>query len=301
MNKEFSDILNRICHGEEAVLCRTVNGVSYHRRFIPKERLIILGGGHISEALVKIAVMLDFSVTVVDDRYEFANTARFPDANAVLCDDFESAIESLEITENDYICVVTRGHSFDKGCMMKILSGTMPYYLGMIGSHRKVTGVFESLREQGFDEEKINAVHAPIGPEIAVSICAELISCRRAKKESAYKSSLTQTEANLNVLEFLAHGSGFRSFAMILSSSGSTPAKSGALMAVDADGKIYGTIGGGCGEAQARRAAMQMLGTGAFKILRIEMDNEAAAEGGLVCGTIIIWIEDIKEDSCETY
>ena len=309
MNTEFSSILDSVKKRKEAVLSRTIDGEIYQRRFIPKDRLILLGGGHISEALIKIAVTLDFSVTVVDDRYEFANTTRFFDADEVICDCFEPAIERLNITDRDYICVVTRGHSFDKECVAKILSGTTPYYLGMIGSKRKVAGVFESLREQGCSEEKINMIHAPIGlsigsvtvPEIAVSICAELIACRRAKKDMKYDHAMAQTEANLSVMDFLANSAQPRAFAMILSSSGSTPAKSGAIMAVDADGRIYGTIGGGCGEAQAKRAAMRLIGTGASKTLTIEMDNDAAADGGLVCGgSIMVLIEDVTEESYET-
>ena len=85
--------------------------------------------------------------------------------------------------------------------------------------------------------------------------------------------------------------------AMILSSTGSTPAKSGAIMAVDADGRIYGTIGGGCGEAQAKRAAMRLIGSGESEILTIDMDNESAAGGGMVCGgRITVLIEDLEED-----
>ena len=309
MNTEFLTILKHLDKREEAILTRTVDGVSYTRRFVPKERLILLGGGHVSEAVAKIAPMLDFFVTVVDDRGEFANTARFPEADEVICDTFESAIDGLHISERDYVCVVTRGHSYDKECVRKILSGTTPFYLGMIGSKRKVAGVFESLREEGFSEERLRAVHAPIGlsigsvtvPEIAVSVCAELISCRRAEQKQTDENLLTQTEANRAVLRFLAGGKTPRAMTMILSASGSTPAKSGAIMAVDPDGNIYGTVGGGCAEAQAKRAAIRLIGTGESKLLTIDMDNDAAADGGLVCGgSIRIWIEDVAEDSDET-
>ena len=305
MNTEFKNILDSVNKSEETVFSRTVDGVTYHRRFIPKDRLILLGGGHVSEALIRIAATLDFSVTVVDDRYEFANTTRFPDADEVICDSFETAIERLAITDRDYICIVTRGHKFDKECVAKIISGTMPAYLGMIGSKKKVNAVFESLIEEGYSEEKLGRIYAPIGlsigsvtvPEIEVSICAELISCRSALKKCYDNNSLTQTEANLSVLSFFAAGDCPRAMAMILSSTGSTPAKSGAIMAVDADGRIYGTIGGGCGEAQAKRAAMRLIGSGESEILTIDMDNESAAGGGMVCGgRITVLIEDLEED-----
>lgn len=304
MNSEFFEILTILSRREEAALSRKIDGITYQRRFVPKDRLILLGGGHISESLVKIASMLDFSVFVVDDRYEFANSLRFPEADEVICAPFEEAIDRLHITERDYICVLTRGHSFDRECVAKILSGTMPFYLGMIGSKRKVAGVFESLREAGFPNDRINAVFAPIGlsigsvtvPEIAVSICAQMISRRRAEKRQQSDNTLIQTEVNQELLSFLASSDQPRAFAIILSSTGSTPAKSGAMMAVDADGRMIGTIGGGCGEAQAKRAAMRLIGSGDSRVLTIDMDNDAAAEGGLVCGgRIKILIEDIQE------
>lgn len=309
MNREFFAILDHINKREKAVLSRCVDGVCYQREFIPKDRLILLGGGHISESLIKIAVMLDFSVTVVDDRYEFANTTRFPEAEKVLCGEFEEMIAALEITPRDYICVLTRGHSFDRECVSKILGGTMPFYLGMIGSKRKVSGVLESLRESGFADDRISAIHAPIGlpigsvtvPEIAVSICAEMIGCRRMNQSTMTENTLLQTEVNMDLIRYLALENSPRALVMILSATGSTPAKAGAMMAVAPDGRIKGTIGGGCGEAQAKRAAMRMIGTGESKVITIRMENDAAADNGLVCGgSIRVLIEDIKEDNDET-
>ena len=80
----------------------------------PRERLIILGGGHIAQPLCEFAARCDFSVTVVDDRMDFANEGRFPLAREVICDSFENAINKLHITPYDFVVVITRGHRHDR-------------------------------------------------------------------------------------------------------------------------------------------------------------------------------------------
>ena len=81
--------------------------------FFPKERLIILGGGHVALPVAEFGARVGFLVTVVDDRLSFANPGRFPMAEKVICDDFGHAIKELKIQESDYICIVTRGHRHD--------------------------------------------------------------------------------------------------------------------------------------------------------------------------------------------
>ena len=103
----------------------------------PRERLIILGGGHIAQPLCEFAAKCDFAVTVVDDRMEFANEARFPLAKEVICDSFQDAIEKLRITAYDFVVVITRGHRFDADCLRALFRQREPAYLGMIGSRRR--------------------------------------------------------------------------------------------------------------------------------------------------------------------
>ena len=132
-----------------------VDGVTYTRVFLPENRLIPLGGGHIAQPLCAIAAMLDFAVTVVDDRAVFANFERFPEAAQVICNSFSAAITGLDIRATDYVCVITRGHRWDGECLRQILSGTLPKYLGMIGSKRRVEGLLGVLSEEGFDPEAL--------------------------------------------------------------------------------------------------------------------------------------------------
>ncbi|MCR5826244.1 MAG: XdhC family protein, partial [Oscillospiraceae bacterium] len=76
------------------------------------------------------------------------------------------------------------------------------------------------------------------------------------------------------------------------------PVKSGALMAVDALGRGYGTIGGGCGEAAAMARARALLGTGKSAVVEVDMTDDAAAEDGLTCGgTMRVYLEDVKDDA----
>ena len=300
---EFRDILIRVERGETGLLTRSVEGRAYTRRFVPRERLILLGGGHVALALAKLAATLDFAVTVVDDRPAFANRGRFPDAE-VVCDAFEPAIASLAVRRSDYVCVLTRGHRWDGECLRALLAGAEPSYLGMIGSRRRVKGLLGALADEGFDAERLARIHAPIGlmigavtpEEIAVSIAAQLIEHRRAQPETAAAdAALAQTNTDLGMLRFLADGEGAKALCLVLETRGSTPVKSGAVMAVDALGRGYGTIGGGCGEAAAMTRARTLLGTGKTAVMEVDMTDDAAAEDGLTCGgTMRVYLEDME-------
>ena len=148
-------------------------------------RLYIFGAGHVSQVLSKIAKMVDFYVVVTDDREAFANAERFPEADEIIVDDFNSVFNRLSFTGKEFVVIVTRGHQHDLDVLNETLK--MPVkYTGMIGSKRKVKMIMEHLRESGISEERIKAIHAPIGldigaktpAEIAVSIVAELIKER---------------------------------------------------------------------------------------------------------------------------
>ena len=274
----------------------------YIRRFIPKERLILLGGGHIAVPVCEIASLLGFLVTVVDDRPSFANHERFPHSETVICDSFENAIERLHITSSDYVCVLTRGHRWDAECLRRILRGAYPFYLGMIGSRRRVSALLELLREEGYEEEKLSAVYTPIGlkinaqtpEEIAVSICAQIIQLKRSQVQSEDEGILKRTDTDEELLRFLAENDTPTVCMVVISTKGSTPVQSGAMMAVDRAGRTRGTIGGGCGEAQALAAARGLAGCGESRLVRVDMTNDVAMEEGMVCGgTMDVLISDI--------
>jgi xanthine dehydrogenase accessory factor len=147
--------------------------------------LFIFGAGHVSQYVARVAKMVNFRVSVIDDRAEFANRERFPDADEIIVDDFSRVVDDLDRSGDVYIVIVTRGHKHDAIVLEKSLSlGTC--YVGMIGSRRKVSIVMEHLKAKGISEEKLKWVHSPIGidihsetpEEIGVSIVAELIKVR---------------------------------------------------------------------------------------------------------------------------
>ena len=130
--------------------------------------------------------MTGFDVVVIDDRSEFADPVRFPEAVAVnTIAGFDRAFENLTVTADTYIIIVTRGHLHDRGVLEQALK-TPAAYIGMIGSRRKRDAIYDRLLKDGFTQADIDRVHCPIGlkigadtpEEIAVSIVAELIAVR---------------------------------------------------------------------------------------------------------------------------
>ena len=297
----FQELLDKLNRGESPDLVLSAENQTYIRKFAKTDRLILLGCGHVSIDVYRLAKTIGFDVVAVDDRPSFANFERFPDAQ-IICDDFVSAIEKLCITHRDYVCVLTRGHLWDAQCIRTILSGEIPYYLGLISSKKRAAGLRDILLEERFDQEAIDAIHAPIGlkigamttAEIAVSICAELIQERHKKVVKPRENELTQTNVDFALLKYLASSDEPRAVVTVLSSTGSTPVKSGSMMAVNTLGHVAGTVGGGCGEAAAITKARRMLGKSEQAVLRIDMSNEVAADNDMVCGgSMTVLIENI--------
>lgn len=151
----------------------------------------IFGAGHVGQAIGKLLKFLDFQVTVIDDRPEFANAERFPDADRIITDDFNNSFDTLPIDRYSYIIIVTRGHVNDQ-LVLSLSLKTPAGYIGMIGSRRKRKGVYEALVAQGFSQADFNRVYNPIGlpinadspEEIAVSIAAEIIKVKAELTEN---------------------------------------------------------------------------------------------------------------------
>jgi len=152
---------------------------------LPPVELFIFGAGHVAAAVYRVARIVGFDVTVVDDRETYANRERFPEAEQVIADDFDKAMAHLTPRESSFIVIVTRGHRDDMRVLRWAVQ-TAAKYVGMIGSRRKTIGIFKQLQKEGLSEHLFDRVHAPIGldigavtpEEIAVSIMAELIAKR---------------------------------------------------------------------------------------------------------------------------
>lgn len=289
----FQKIKDHIERGMLVPLEFEAEGTSYVRNFRTKERLIILGAGHISQPLCTFTAAVGFGVIVVDDRPSFANTLRFPEAESVVCDDFKHAIKELKIQREDYVVVITRGHRYDADCLRSLLVGTEPKYLGMIGSLRRGKELLKLLEEEGFKRDKLDRIYTPIGiqinaltiQEIACSITAELIQCRRKNVSRRTKSTmLINEEIDMDLLCFLAEDKRPKAVLIVYETSGSTPVKSGAYMAVTKEMHMKGTIGGGCSENAVLHEARKIIGTGQSRTIEIDMSNDVAEDEGMVCG-----------------
>jgi xanthine dehydrogenase accessory factor len=159
-------------------------GVAY-LPVLPRCRLLIIGGGHVGQAVGNLAAELDFDVWVVDDRPEYVSRERFPRAERLLSGDINRLLPGLEITSDTYCLIVTRGHNHDEEALYH-LANRGARYVGMIGSKRKIKLIFDDLLAEGMPAEALEKVHAPVGidigsqtvAEIAISILAELIAHR---------------------------------------------------------------------------------------------------------------------------
>jgi len=168
---------------------------------LPVPRAVIFGAGHISTQLSKIATTAGFKTWIVDDRPIYANEARFPEAERVFSDSFESAFSEITPDENTYIIIVTRGHQDDEN-VLRWAMGTNARYVGMIGSKRKVKTIAKKLESEGISSEQLKRAHMPIGldigafvpEEIAVAIVAEMIHYRRRKSEHPESMKVFQTD-----------------------------------------------------------------------------------------------------------
>lgn len=155
-------------------------------------KVYVLGCGHVAQELVPVLSHVGFRCIVMDDREEFARKELFPTAEKVMVVDFNRIGDYITVTENDYVCIMTRGHAYDTVLQAQILR-TPACYIGVIGSRHKKAGVERRLREEfGCTEEMLERIVTPIGlsilaetpAEIAISIAGQMIE-HRAKRNRA--------------------------------------------------------------------------------------------------------------------
>ena len=154
-------------------------------------KVYIFGCGHVGQALVPALASVGFRCVAADDRPEFADKKLFPDAEDVMVIDLENIAEKIKIGPEDYVCIMTRGHSHDTIVQAQVLR-TPACYIGVIGSKYKIAGAQAELRKQGFDEKDFARITTPIGlaikaetpAEIAISICAQMIELRATRSKA---------------------------------------------------------------------------------------------------------------------
>jgi len=166
-----------ICGGQLDVLVEPL---------LPVPRAFIFGAGHISKSLSRAATLAGFSTTVIDNRENFANRERFPEAAEVYAAEYEEVFPRLAINETGFLIIVTRGHRDDMR-VLRLALDTPARYIAMIGSKRKVINVIRELEKEGVARESFERLNAPMGldigavmpEEIAIAVVAEMIAVRR--------------------------------------------------------------------------------------------------------------------------
>lgn len=155
--------------------------------------LIIAGAGHVAQPLATLGKLIDFEVVVIDDRPQYANTKRFPQADRVIAAPFRPSLRDWPIDADTFIVLVTRGHSHDVECLLEVIDSPARY-IGMIGSKRRVRAVFDLLeREQGIPREKFDRVYAPIGLDIGAETPAEIGVCIIAEIIKVYRGGRAES------------------------------------------------------------------------------------------------------------
>jgi len=276
--------------GDTCFFCEVLEG---------QKNLIICGAGHISMPLISMGKMLGFHVTVIDDRIQFANNARAAKADSVICDNFIDGLNQIPNSQNNYFVIVTRGHRYDRDCLINILKRPSTY-VGMIGSRKRVKIVKDSVLAEGLDREIVENIHSPIGlnigaetpEEIGVAIIAEII---QVKNEEKGKGGFTK-ELLAAILEGEKAETPKMALLTIIKRKGSAPRSVGTKMLVWEDGNFWGTIGGGCAEAEAFQCALSCIKTKKCIRTEVDMTGNFAEEDGMVCGGVIeIFIEPTNE------
>lgn len=157
----------------------------YIEAYTTPPTLVLIGGGHVSKAIAPIAKSVGFRIFVFDDREEFANPERFPEADITMVGDYRDGFDKLPVNANSFVVVASRGHQFDDAAVSGALR-TPASYVGLLGSKRKTILIYEELIRNGFDPDQLRRINAPIGldiggrtpEEIALSVMSEIVAFR---------------------------------------------------------------------------------------------------------------------------
>lgn len=274
----WKNYLQTIALTEETKLLTIEDTEIFVEIFLKNPRLVLLGAGHVAGPVAKIGKMLGFHVTVMDDRKDFLCKERFPEADEFVWGDFEEFSQKIPPYENAYYVVITRGHRGDTVCARQILK--RPYvYFGMIGSKTKVKLTRETLLQEGFSQQQLDSIYAPIGlpiggqlpEEIAVSILAQIVQV----KNRHYTAFTDERIADAVFRE--KHGV----MVTIIKKTGSSPRGIGSKMFISDQKISYGSIGGGSVEYEASKEADTVDGV---KLRYYNLSINDDKNLGMICG-----------------
>ena len=262
-------------------------GISYFAESIGiRRKAVICGGGHVALNVLKLLVMLGIETYVLEDRLSFAEEAKKNGAEEVFVGSYRENLEHIGDGEDLCYIIMTRGHRYDMECLEYVLSHRFAY-AGMMTSRKRIRTARELMAQKGIPNESFDKIHAPIGvsigaetpEEIAVSVCAEIISelHRLGTNEMPKEIVSALTDHRERVL------------AEIVSRKGPAPRLPGTKMVVFRDGSFAGTIGGGCFEAEVIRKARDLMteGTGGILMTVDLTGGDSSAADGMACGGVM--------------
>jgi len=194
--KLLSFDLTGVDHEESALVCGGSMQV-YLEPILPDPIFFVFGAGFVSRAVAEAVKPIGFRIAVVDDRAEYANPGKFPNADDFYVDRWEEVFKKLPIDVFSYLFIATRGHSLDLTCLRFALNSPAKY-IGMLGSFTKVQSLFDLLEKEGMDPARFKRVCVPAGidigsetaEEIAASIAAELIAIRKNLNIQSIRNAL---------------------------------------------------------------------------------------------------------------
>ena len=257
-------------------------------KFGGTSRLVLCGGGHVAESVVRLAVMLGLPVTGLEERPDYADALRRAGAETVLCGPYAETLARVEGSAETYFVIATRAHAFDVECLTEICKKRSAY-VGMLGSRSRAALVRRQLTEAGADPVGVEGLHAPIGlaigaktaQEIALSILAQIVEIKSHRQlTEGFTPEIRAAWAQCRQEQTDAV------LATIVSRHGSMPREVGTKMLILPDGSTAGSVGGGIMEYRARQLAEKMLaGTEAPQQLAsfttgLEDDEKALAACG---------------------
>ena len=265
-----------------------------------RRKLVICGAGHVSMPIVRIAKMLGYEITVIDDREEYAERASEAGADKVLCEAFPDALQKIAGDTETAFVIVTREHRYDVECLRVVLKKTFRY-VGMMGSRSRTALIRKQMEEEGVSREILETIHMPIGlkihsqtpEEIAVSVMAEVISVMNDRRAgSGFPEDMAEK------IRLIRRGERFEKavLAVIVKKEGEAPREPGTKMLILPDGTFTGTVGGGYAEAKILEAGRSMLaGEERDTLLTISMHADKKEQNVMLCGgEITVYLEVIE-------
>lgn len=299
-NGFFSSHQEELAGIHETGLAKAGGAEIYAERISHGKKMVICGAGHVSLPVIRLAKMIGMQVTVLDDRADFVENAKKAGADVGLAGAFADTLPGIQGDPDTFFVIVTRGHQFDKQCLREILK--KPHaYIGMMGSRRRVVMAKQNMIDEGFDPDLVNSVCSPIGidihsetpEEIAVSILAEVIQVKNAKKTSTFPGDIM--EAILGTPHEKADPRR-KVLSTIIRRNGSAPREIGTKMLIYPDGSTVNTIGGGLFEYQTIRHAVEMLKKEhpQPEVFHADLTATDASKEGEVCGGALdVYLEEV--------